>query len=166
MLNYKDATLKARVSTTQQMIVLLDKLGAIFLGEDEQHDTYFQVTQGKLKYRKGNLGSLITHYARKMVDDMEMTQVYRYDVNPSEEVVLQLFQTHQVLGETHKKRVLYQCGNVTIHLDELPDGQTFMEAEAKDFGDIYSEKELQKQCCDLFGYLGVDQVDWIRTGYL
>ena len=87
MLNYKDFTLKAclknRIIVEQK---LLD-LGAIFQGEDYQQDYYFRVSNGKLKYRKGTLKTLITHYERFILDNIEKTSVYRYDINPSEEDV-------------------------------------------------------------------------------
>lgn len=166
MLNYQDVTLKARVSNVEQMGVRLADLGAMFIGEDRQHDTYFTCTVGKLKFRKGALGTLITHYERIGMDGAEKTHVYRYDVNPSEEEVQQLYAMHEVVGETHKIRKLYQLGNVTIHLDLLPSGENFIEVEAKDYAEIFSEEQLKMQCQKLFEDLQLSDVDRLETGYL
>lgn len=166
MLNYQDVTLKARVSNVGQMEVRLADLGAMFIGEDRQHDTYFTCTVGKLKFRKGTLGTLITHYNRIGMDSAEKTHVYRYDVNPSEEEVQQLYAMHEVVGETHKIRKLYQLENVTIHLDLLPSGENYIEAEAKDYAEEFSFVELQEQCQSLFEQLGINPVDVLQTGYL
>ncbi len=166
MLNYLDFTLKARLLNKQLVEQNLIELGAHFLGIDKQHDFYFQTDKGKLKYRKGTLGTLVTHYERFLVDNCEKTQVYRYDQNPSEESVKQLYLTHELVGETQKIRTLYQLENVTFHLDELPDGQLFIEVEAKDYGQQFSEVDLRNQCAKLFKILGIREEDVRQTGYL
>ncbi len=166
MLNYLDCTLKARIKHVEDLTCRLIELGAQYMGLDRQHDTYFEVPHGKLKYRKGTLGTLITHYERTVVDLVEKTQVYRYDVNPSEDEIRKLFLNFKVVGETEKSRTLYQLNNVTIHLDDLPDGNSFIEVEAKDFGNEKSPSELQSQCLELFQRLGIPKSDYIPTGYL
>lgn len=166
MLNYQDVTLKARISKVEQMEVRLVDLGAHYIGEDQQHDTYFTCIVGKLKFRKGTLGTLITHYERIGMGSTEKTHVYRYDINPSEEEVQQLYAMHEVVGETHKIRKLYQLGNVSLHLDLLPSGENFIEVEAKDYADEFSFVELQAQCQSLFEQMGINPIDVLQTGYL
>lgn len=166
MLNYQDVTLKARVSNVEQIEVRLVDVGACYIGEDHQHDIYFTCTVGKLKFRNGTLGTLITHYERILMDCAEKTHVYRYDVNPSEEEVHQLYAMHEVIGETHKIRKLYQLENVSIHLDLLPSGEKFIEVEAKDYAEIFSEEQLKMQCQKLFEDLQLTNVDRLETGYL
>ena len=100
------------------------------------------------------------------MDGAEKTHVYRYDVNPSEEEVQQLYAMHEVVGETHKIRKLYQLGNVSIHLDLLPSGENFIEVEAKGYAEEFSFVELQAQCQSLFEQLGINPVDVLQTGYL
>jgi adenylate cyclase class 2 len=166
MLNYQDCTLKARIQYVEDLTRRLIELGAQCMGLDRQHDTYFEVPHGKLKFRKGTLGTLITHYERTTGDQVEKTQVYRYDVNPSEDEIRKLFLNFKVVGETEKSRTLYQLNNVTIHLDQLPNGNSFIEVEAKDFGNEKSPSELQAQCLELFQRLGITKSDYIPTGYL
>ena len=93
MLNYQDVTLKARISNVPLLEAHLQAIGARYIGEDQQQDYYFTCSMGKLKYRKGTMGTLITHYERIQLGNAEKTLVYRYDVNPSEEEVQQLFAT-------------------------------------------------------------------------
>ncbi len=166
MLNYQDVTLKARVSMIGYMEARLVDLGAIYIGEDHQHDFYFTCSKGKLKFRQGTLGSLITHYERTVLNNAEKTQVYRYDVNPSAEEVHQLYAMHEMIGETQKIRKLYQLDNITIHLDELPSGEKFIEVEAKDYAEMLSEEQLNLQCQKLFEDLQLAHVDRLETGYL
>ncbi len=166
MLNYKDVTQKAQVNNADELATKIRAIGATFTGEDHQHDTYFRTLKGKLKYRKGTLGTLITHYERIAVGPLEKTHVYRYDVNPSEAEVQQLFATAERIGETKKIRKQYQHQNVTIHLDELPNGEKYIEVEAKDYSNLYSEKNLQQQCKAMFEKLGIMSDDLMQTGYL
>jgi predicted adenylyl cyclase CyaB len=166
MINYKDVTLKARVSNVGQMEVRLMDLGAIYLGEDHQHDFYFTCSKGKLKFRKGTLGTLITHYERIVLDNAEKTHVYRYDINPSEEEVQQLYAMHEIIGATQKIRKIFQLENITIHLDDLPSGEKFIEVEAKDYAEILSEEQLNLQCQKLFEDLQIANVERLETGYL
>ena len=166
MLNYKDVTQKARLANADVIASVLIAMGASFVGEDHQHDIYFQVQNGKLKFRQGTLSNLITHYERIAVGPLEKTHVYRYDVNPSEAEVQQLFSTGERIGETQKIRKQYQFQNVTVHLDELPNGENYIEVEAKDYSNSFSEEDLQSQCKDLFEKLGIASVDLMQTGYL
>jgi predicted adenylyl cyclase CyaB len=166
MLNYKDVTQKARLANADVIASALIAMGASFVGEDHQHDIYFQVQNGKLKFRQGTLSTLITHYERIIVGPLEKTHVYRYDVNPSEAEVQLLFATAERIGETHKIRKQYQFQNVTVHLDELPNGENYIEVEAKDYSNSFSEEDLQSQCKDLFEKLGIASVDLMQTGYL
>ena len=166
MLPYKDFTLKAHLANAEAIASTLLAMGASFVGEDHQHDTYFRAQNGKLKFRHGTLGTLITHYERIAVGSLEKTHVYRYDVNPSEAEVQQLFATSERLGETHKIRKQYQFQNVTIHLDKLPNGENYIEVEAKDYSNSFSELDLQTQCKALFEKLDISNNAFVKTGYL
>ena len=166
MLNYKDVTQKARLANADVIASTLIAMGASFVGEDHQHDIYFQVQNGKLKFRHGTLGTLITHYERIAVGPLEKTHVYRYDVNPTDAEIQQLFTNAERIGETQKIRKQYQFQNVTVHLDELPNGENYIEVEAKDYSNSFSEEDLQSQCKDLFEKLGIAEASLLPTGYL
>ena len=166
MLKYKDFTLKARLYEMDVFEQKLLKLEAKYLGEDYQQDYYFKIATGKLKFRKGTIGTLITHYERILVDKMEKTIVYRYEVNPTDLQIQHLYASNEFIGETKKNRKLYQLHNMTFHLDELSNGERYIEVEAKDFDDSYTENELQNQCLSIFEQLGVKKFDLIETGYM
>lgn len=166
MLNYKDVTQKARLANADAIASALIAMGASFVGEDHQYDIYFQVQTGKLKFRHGTLSTLITHYERIAVGPWEKTHVYRYDVNLSEAEVQQLFSTAERIGETQKIRKQYQFQNVIIHLDKLPNGENYIEVEAKDYSNSFSEEDLQSQCMNLFEKLGIAEASLLPTGYL
>ena len=72
-----------------------------FIREENQHDFYFQVSKGKLKFRKGSHNNLITHYERILLQRTERTIVYRYD-DPTEEEIDELFSKNKLVGEFKK----------------------------------------------------------------
>ena len=73
-----------------------------------QHDFYFKVPKGKLKYRKSTIRSLITHYERIKIGEIEKTRVFRYDLNPSKLEINLLFETSELIGEIKKTRKIFQ----------------------------------------------------------
>ncbi|MBX2913631.1 MAG: CYTH domain-containing protein [Cyclobacteriaceae bacterium] len=164
-MNYRDFTLKARLYNSQKIKGQLLKLGARCVGTDNQVDRYFEIAQGKLKWRQGNIENLITHYERIQEDGLEQTVVYRYDVNPSQETIQQLFDLYQVASTVSKQRTIYWLGNVKIHVDKLPDGSEFIELEAMDRNDKLSTAELKTQCKQIQQALAIEDSDLLPTGY-
>jgi adenylate cyclase class 2 len=165
-LTYKDFTLKAVVADFRSIEGDLQKMNAIFIGIDRQTDTYFQVSIGKLKLRQGTIENLITHYERKIENGMEKTTVYRYDVNPSSKQIADLLRDNAVIGVIKKERQIYVIDNIKIHLDTTPQMDRFIEIEAIDRNNVYSDDALRSQCLDVRKKLGIRDTDLIQTGYL
>jgi adenylate cyclase class 2 len=78
-LNYKDFCIKACVENPEDIDKILKEMNAYFVGTDSQRDTYFKVSEGKLKWRSGTIENLITHYSRINEGSIEKTLVFRYD---------------------------------------------------------------------------------------
>lgn len=164
-MNYRDFTLKARLYDSPKLREQLLKLGARCVGVDNQVDRYFEVAQGKLKWRQGNIENLITHYEPIQEGSLEQTVVYRYDVNPSQEAIQQLFDLYKEASIVSKQRTIYWLGNVKIHVDKLPDGSEFIELEAMDRDDKFSTAELRNQCKQVQQALAIEDSDLLPTGY-
>ena len=163
---YKDYTLKARVSSQNLLEGELKKLNARFLGVDHQTDTYFQTSIGKLKLRQGTIENLITHYERTFDNGVEKTTVHRYDVNPTEAEVEKLKDSHKQIGTVIKERKIYFIDHLKIHLDKLQNGEEFIEIEAIDRHNEFSDEELKNQCMALKDKLGIRESEMVKTGYL
>ena len=166
MLPYKDFTQKAVLKDVERMRKRILSLEFQFLGEEFQHDFYFKVVRGKLKYRRGSAKNLITHYERILSDNGERTVVYRYDLNPTQEEIQLLKSSNELIGEVRKQREIYCKENIFIHLDVLESGERFIEVEVKDFDKQFSEEELKLSCYTTFLQLGFYPEDLINTGYL
>ena len=55
---------KARVTDPEKTEALLQSLQPFFKGEDLQVDTYFNVTDGRLKLREGKIENALIWYSR------------------------------------------------------------------------------------------------------
>jgi adenylate cyclase, class 2 len=163
---YKDFTIKAKCDNLEDVTSRLKALNATFQGIDEQHDTYFKTEPGNLKWRQGTIENLITHYERVKGTGVERTIVYRYDLNPSKEQIDQLYRDHEILGTVRKQRAIYWLENVKIHVDRLKDDRCFIELEAMDKHNAYSEEQLRSQCLSVKEKLNIHDVDLVGTGYL
>jgi len=164
-LPYVDFTLKARVRSYEAVEEALLRTGFGFIGTDHQQDTYFEVERGKLKYRQGSIETLITHYERVREHGAEKTIVYRYDEQPSTEMVQQLYATYQAMGTVQKSRRIYRKAGLKVHLDTLPDGQQFIEIEAFAHHGSASLEELESRCQVTRQALGLASEDLLPTGY-
>ncbi len=164
-LNYKDITVKAKTRNFESIELKLKELNATFLGTDFQTDYYFKTKKGKLKYRDCTIEKLITHYERIFEQGAERTIVYRYDLNPSEEQVGELYNSG-LIGVIKKSRKIFYLEHIKIHLDELENGDQFIEIEAIDRDEKWTYDDLKKQCSNLRLKLEISDSDLIPTGYL
>lgn len=164
-LNYKDITLKARCGSHDFAEARLHSLAATFVGKDQQTDEYFYVDIGKLKWRHGNIENLITHYERRVEDGAERTIVYRYDVDPTQEMIEELFSQFKHIGVVKKVRKIYSLTPLKIHLDHLPDDTRFIEIEAIDRINQFTTEELRALCLSMKEELQIPDSDLIATGY-
>jgi adenylate cyclase, class 2 len=165
-LPYQDYTVKAVLPHWEEVESKIRSLPATLVGLDIQHDTYFEVERGKLKWRKGTIENLITHYERIKDGKSERTVVYRYDLDPTEEAIQKLFDEHRTISKIVKERTIYWWTHLKIHLDKLAPSAFFIEIEAIDRNNLFTPAELKASCENLLTQLGIAEVDRVYTGYI
>ena len=165
-MDYKDYTIKAKLNDFDSVEKILTLINATYIGLDYQTDYYFETEKGKLKYRQGTIENLITHYEREIKNGIEKTTVYQYDKNPTVDQINKLRTEKQQIGVTNKERKIYTVNNVKIHLDKLPDGQHYIEIEAIDLTNRFTDNELESQCLTIKSKLLISDNDLVTTGYL
>lgn len=151
-----------RFNTASFIREYLMSKGATFKGTDKQTDTYFQVSQGRLKLREGNIENNLIFYNR--IDKAGPKQshfnlVKVEDANGLKEI---LTQSNGIKVIVKKIREIYYIGNVKFHLDEVPGLGTFTEIEAGNLLADLQLDQLQEQCnfyMNAFGIRGEDLVD-------
>ncbi len=164
--NYKDFTLKARLTNSKNVEGILKRIKAEFIGIDSQEDHYFKVPNGKLKWRKGTIENVIAHYERVSDAGIERTRVYWYEKNPGKDQINTLLKQYSRIGVVEKTRKIYTIEHIKIHIDELPNGEVFLEIEAIDHHNRFSGEELKKQCHHVRQQLNIPIKSLIKTGYM
>jgi adenylate cyclase class 2 len=163
---YADFSIKARFADLVMAQAKLLSLGARFVGEDVQTDTYFRVPMGKMKLREGNIENLLTHYLRENVDGKMKTTIFLYEWNPSAETIQHHTSNLTQIGKVIKRRRIFFIDNVKFHLDVLESGSRFLEIEAIDREGTLGLDHIRTQASEYARILGIRQEDVLPHSYI
>jgi predicted adenylyl cyclase CyaB len=156
---------KARVTDLDSLEKKLLALNPLFIGEDHQTDTYFNVPSGRLKLREGNIENSLIYYERQNTVDAKQSDVLLYKHAPDKTLKDILIKTHGVKVVVEKKRKIYFIDNVKFHFDFVEGLGTFIEVEAIDkTGDIGIEL-LKEQCFKYAQFFEIRDEDYIAVSY-
>lgn len=154
----RNIELKARLADRAKAIDACAGLGAMPQGDLHQIDTYFNVPNGRLKYRAITPGDdYLVAYHRP---DIAAAKACDYTICPASEAVRDLLaETLGVVAIVDKVRTLYLWENVRIHLDLVENLGEFIEFEAVLDGERYDDAdghEKLKRLCTAFHIAGAD----------
>lgn len=125
--------------------ILKDK-GARFVGTDHQIDTYFNVVNGRLKLREGEIENALIYYKRENKPGPKKSDVKLYKSKPDSILKSLLEESLGILAVVDKMREIYFIENIKFHIDRVNELGSFVEIEAiDDKGEIGQEKLLE-QC--------------------
>lgn len=156
---------KARHNNLTEAENSLKKHQPLFIGEDHQVDTYFNVPNGRLKLREGNIEQSLIFYQRSNVAGAKQSDVtlYQHEANAALKQVLT--QSLGIKTVVDKKRKIYFINNVKFHFDTVEGLGTFVEVEAIDKDGSIGLEKLQEQCSRFQQVLGVPESDFIAESY-
>lgn len=157
---------KARAKNLDALEKKLLQLNPEYIGEDNQTDTYFNVTKGRLKLREGNIENALIYYERQNTAIAKQSDVLLYQHQPDESLKDILTKLHGIKVVVKKVRKIYFIENVKFHFDTIDELGTFVEVEAIDNSgnigsDSYRIEKLKEQCnqyADLFEIKSEDYV--------
>lgn len=156
---------KARVPDPQKVEALLKSLHPVFKGEDQQVDTYFNSTEGRLKLREGNIENALIWYSRPNDRGPKKSEVLLYEPHPASHLKDMLLKANGVKVVVNKRRRIYFIDNVKFHFDDVMGLGQFIEVEAIDAaGDLGIEK-LQSQCDHYAQLFGIKPEHYIDISY-
>jgi predicted adenylyl cyclase CyaB len=164
-MNIKNFEFKAKVDNLEDYENKLLKLKPIFKGTDHQIDTYFNVTNGRLKLREGNIENSLINYDRENINDSKQSDIILYQHEPN--IALKNILTKQlgVKITVDKKRKIYFIDNVKFHFDVVDGLGTFIEVEAIDSNEQFTIEQLKEQCNKYFNYFGLDKLQLVDKSY-
>jgi predicted adenylyl cyclase CyaB len=137
---------KARVKNVDEAEEKLLQLNPTFIGIDLQTDTYFNVDQGRLKLREGNIENSLIYYDRQDFSGAKQSDIILYKHQPAKELKAILTKVHGIKVIVEKRRKIYFIENVKFHFDKLAQLGDFLEVEAIDSNDSIGVDKLKEQC--------------------
>lgn len=157
--------IKANCKHPAKIRTWLESRKARFAGLDHQIDTYFQVPNGRLKLREGNIENHLIHYSRTDQAGPKQSKVTLYESRPGSGLKAALSEALGVMVIVDKKRFIYFIDNVKFHVDEVAGLGSFLEIEAIDLDGSIGAQVLKEQCRFYMEKLEVKNTDLIKASY-
>src|SRR5450755_4237445 len=110
---------KASTNDLKKLEDQLLLLNPKFIGEDNQADTYFNVTSGRLKLREGNIENSLIWYERQNITGAKQSDVLLYQHKPDKTLKDILIKLHGIKVVVDKSRRIYFVDNVKFHFDTV-----------------------------------------------
>ena len=156
---------KARANNLFVLENRLLALNPIFIGEDRQIDTYFNVQKGRLKLREGNIENALIYYERENTTDAKQSDIMLYQHKPDKALKDLLIRVHGIKTIVDKKRKIYFIDNVKFHFDHVQQLGTFVEVEAIDKDGTIGIEKLKEQCSQYADLFNIQASDYIAFSY-
>lgn len=156
---------KASAKNLAEFEELLLKQNPLFIGEDHQVDTYFNVAMGRLKLREGNIENALIHYEREDYAGAKSSHVLLYQHQPNKALKDILTKTLGIKIIVDKRRRIYFVDNVKFHFDTVERLGTFVEVEAIDKDGSFGNEKLQAQCDEYAALFNIAKEDFISVSY-
>ena len=156
---------KASVNDLAVLETLLLQHQPLFIGEDHQVDTYFNVPIGRLKLREGNIENALIHYDREDIAGTKSSHVLLYQHQP-DKILKEIFiKTLGIKAVVNKIRKIYFIDNVKFHFDTVKTLGTFIEVEAIDKDGGLGIEKLQTQCDKYAALFNIAKEDFVSISY-
>ena len=164
-MSFINVEIKARCSNTTFIRNYLQQHHADYKGSDHQTDTYFNVRNGRLKLREGNIENNLIFYKRENHAGPKDSHFHLMNVADPAILKEMLAQSIGIRIVVKKQREIYYINNVKFHIDEVPGLGSFVEIEAGNVLTDLSREQLQQQCDHYFKEFGIRQEDLIAESY-
>ncbi len=143
----------------------LQSKNADYKGIDLQTDTYFNVKNGRLKLREGNIENNLIYYERGNKAGPKNSYFQLVKVEDANGLKETLTKSVGVKIIVNKKREIYYIGNVKFHLDEVAGLGDFVEIEAGNILADLNQVQLQEQCEFYLNEFNLNKEELIEVSY-
>ncbi|MCL5094054.1 MAG: class IV adenylate cyclase [Patescibacteria group bacterium] len=157
--------IKAKCQNPEAIRQILKEQKADFKGLDHQIDTYFKVSNGRLKLREGNIENYLIFYARNNQKGPKEANVALYKIDPKLNLKEILEKSLGTLVTVGKRREIYFIENIKFYIDKVKELGSFMEIEAQSKDGLISREKLLAQCQSYMKLLGINEKDLISESY-
>lgn len=156
---------KAATSKLAELENILLLQNPVFVGEDHQVDTYFNVPHGRLKLREGNIENALIHYVRENTAGSKSSHIILYQHLPDKNLKNILATALGIKALVDKRRKIYFIDNVKFHFDMVKGLGTFVEVEAIDKDGSIGKEKLQLQCDEYARLFKLLPSDFVGLSY-
>jgi predicted adenylyl cyclase CyaB len=156
---------KARVNDLVTLEEKLKTLGPCFGGEDHQTGTYFNVPNGRLKLREGNIENALIQYQRSNTAGAKRADIVLYRHQPDKDLKQALEAALGIKVIVVKRRKIYFIENVKFHFDTVEHLGFFIEVEAIDEDGSIGIQKLREQCSFYSSFFGVLPQSYVAGSY-
>ena len=164
-MTYLNIEIKASSNNSDKIRNYLLENNAQFKGTDLQTDTYFNVKNGRLKLREGNIENNLIFYERNNEAGPKSSNFVLTKIQEPDKLKESLTKANGVKVIVKKKREIYYIANVKFHLDEVEGLGSFVEIEAGNMIADLAKEELQKQCEFYMQQFEIEEKDLIEISY-
>lgn len=162
---YLNVEIKARCTDPSCIRKYLVSNQASFRGTDEQTDTYFNVGNGRLKLREGNIENNLIYYERSNQSGPKDSHFQLVKIEDAAGLKDALTKANGIKVVVKKRREIYYIDNVKFHIDDVPGLGSFVEIEAGNVLADLNKEQLKAQCDHYLAAFGILENDLIENSY-
>ncbi|WP_430896093.1 MULTISPECIES: class IV adenylate cyclase [unclassified Paraflavitalea] len=164
-MSFLNVEIKARTKNSDAIREYLLNNGAVSKGTDHQTDTYFNVPNGRLKLREGNIENNLIFYNRSNQAGPKSSHFNLSPVADPASLKAVLSASLGVKVAVVKKREIYFIENVKFHIDTVNELGNFVEIEASNLYAPKTQEELLTQCEFYMKAFDIVETDLIAISY-
>ena len=162
---FLNVEIKAKCSDPSFIRDYLLAKGALFKGIDHQTDTYFIVSNGRLKLREGNIENNLIFYERNDQTGPKNSHFHLVKVTDAKGLKEVLAKSIGIKTVVEKKREIYYINNVKFHIDTVSALGSFIEIEAGNILADLSQHQLKEQCDFYLKEFNIQPENLVETSY-
>lgn len=165
-MSHQNIEIKARCADASFIRNYLQQQQARFIGVDEQTDTYFNTSNGRLKMRQGPIENALIYYNRENKAGPKLSEVKLLPLDNNADLLKEILtKAHGVKVVVKKKRAIYFIDNVKFHIDEVEGLGSFVEIEAIDTDGSLGLEKIKEQCYFYLNQFQISEDDLLTHSY-
>ncbi len=164
-MSFLNVEIKARCNNADRIRSYLVIHNAECKGIDEQVDTYFNVPNGRLKLREGNIENNLIFYERINQAGPKNSHFHLVKIEDAKALKEVLTKSIGVKVVVIKRREIYYISNVKFHIDEVPGLGSFVEIEAGNILADLTREQLKEQCDFYIKEFEIRPADFMEVSY-
>lgn len=165
-MSHNNIEIKARCADASFIRSFLKEQQAYFKGTDVQTDTYFNVSNGRLKLRQGAIENSLIFYKRENIAGPKLSEVQLFPVEQNSDLLKQaLTNANGIKVVVKKKREIWFIDNVKFHIDEVEGLGSFVEIEAIDKDGSLGMEKIREQCAYYLQQFRLSEKDLLTHSY-